>query len=216
MLSSSRIFTTFALLSLVLTPVPSAALVVPANEAKRVEVDAYLYKVSQSREVTMTLNGTTPIKNWKMSATGIVGEAVMAIAEGSELLEIRSLQFSLPVANLKGEVKAMDEDAYEALKADRHKDISFKLISADVSSRGGISRVAARGSLTVAGVTREVTLMMQGALKCDGTIAFTGSQLVKMSDYNVEPPSILFGAIKARDEMTLTYKLIFAKSQPRV
>jgi hypothetical protein len=32
-----------------------------------------------------------------------------------------------------------------------------------------------------------------------------------MSDYNVKPPSLLFGLVRARDEMTLTYTLIFTK-----
>jgi hypothetical protein len=42
-------------------------------------------------------------------------------------------------------------------------------------------------------------------------VTFTGSQHLKMSDYDVERPSLLFGAIKASNDMTLTYKLIFKK-----
>ncbi len=50
-----------------------------------------------------------------------------------------------------------------------------------------------------------------GTLPKMAAISFAGSEQVKMSDYNVERPSILFGVIKAGDLMTLTYNLIFIR-----
>lgn len=171
-----------------------------------------VYRLSPSKDVTMQLLGTTPIRDWKMSAHGLSGEARMTMSAERELLEIRDLEFSLPVHNLRGDVRAMEEDAYEALKADRHREITFKLRSATVTPKTATHYiVAAKGALTVAGVTREVTLKMYSNIGTDGAVTFTGSQVVRMSDYNVERPTLLFGAIKAGDDMTLTYKLIFTK-----
>jgi hypothetical protein len=52
---------------------------------------------------------------------------------------------------------------------------------------------------------------MAGEIARDGRVTFVGSEQVKMSDYNVERPSILFGVIKAGDLMTLTYTLVFIR-----
>jgi hypothetical protein len=162
--------------------------------------------------VIMNLSGTTPVKNWSMTANGLSGEAKLGVASNGLLSAVEDLVFVLPVHNLKGEVKAMDEDAYEALKADQHKEIVFKLATAAIALQpNNTSLVEAEGSLSVAGVTRKVTLKMYAFVNRDGSVTFTGSKKLKMSDYDVERPSLLFGAIKAGNEMTLTYKLIFTK-----
>jgi hypothetical protein len=170
------------------------------------------YRLSASKDVVMNLSGTTPVKNWSMSANGLSGEAKLGVATNGLLSVVEDLVFVLPVHNLKGEVKAMDEDAYEALKADQHKEIVFKLATAAIVPQpNNTSLVEAEGSLSVAGVTRKVTLRMYAFVNRDGSVTFTGSKKLKMSDYDVERPSLLFGAIKAGNEMTLTYKLIFTK-----
>ena len=144
------------------------------------------YRLSPSKEVMMNLSGTTPLKNWAMSAHGLNGDARMAVTKDDRLVEIRALSFSLPVLNLKGEQRAMDEDAYKALKADQYKDITFKLTSATVEPQcENHYNVEALGNLTVAGVTRTVVLKMRSQVSRDGSITFTGSENVKMSDYNV-------------------------------
>ncbi len=169
------------------------------------------YTMSNSNAVGMNLSGSTPLSAWTMNAHGISGTAKMAVTHG-QLRDINALTFSLPVYNLKGPHSAMDDAAYRALKADQYKDIEFHLASANVEPRGDHGYlVTAEGTLTVAGVTRAVTLTMHSHLSPDGSITFTGAQNLRMSDYNVERPSLLFGVIKARDEMTLNYTLIFTK-----
>ena len=170
------------------------------------------YKVRNSNEIALSLSGTTPLRNWKMSAQGLQGDAKMVISTLNQLIEIDSLTFSLPVRNLKGDQAAMDKDAYRVLKADRYKEIVFSLNSAKVEPEGEhLFLIKALGNLTVAGVTKEVTFTMHSKIAEDESISFTGSEVVRMSDYNVERPSLLLGTIRAGDKMTLTYTLIFSK-----
>lgn len=146
-----------------------------------------------------------------MTAHGLQGTALM-ILDGGKLIGIDTLTFTLPVLNLKGEDAAMDKSAYKALKANRYKDITFRLSSASLEPDIDLDGVVeAKGELSVAGVTRAVTLTMKSSIASDGSISFTGSEAVKMSDYNVERPSVLLGAIKAGNAMTLSYTLIFSK-----
>jgi polyisoprenoid-binding protein YceI len=182
------------------------------SEGLQEEADEVSYKVSPSREVVMNLLGTTPIKDWTMRAHGLTGEATMVITKDNRLSAIHALTFSLPVYNLQGDERGMDEDAYRALKADRYRDIVFNLTSATIAPQGDhLYLISALGTLTVAGVTRTVTLQMHSRVTKDGTMICTGSEALKMSDYNVERPSILFGVIKAGDGIVLTFNLIFIK-----
>lgn len=170
------------------------------------------YRLAQSKDVVMNLAGTTPIRNWNMTAHGLSGEAQMIVTSSDRLSNITALRFSLPVHNLKGDGDGMDNDAYKALKADLYPSIDFQLISAKIDSHGnGNYLVHAQGTLSVAGVTREVILEMTGTVVDNGSITFHGAEEVKMSDYNVERPSLLLGLIKAGDTMTLTYTLVFVK-----
>lgn len=170
------------------------------------------YRMSTSNDVWMYLAGSTPVKDWKMTAHGLHGEAQMQVSKDNQLLSIEGLAFSLPVHNLKGEGGSMDEHAYRSLKADQYKEITFSLISSTVEPLGpGSYSVKTLGNLSVAGVTRPVTLSMRAQVQRDGSLLFTGAEHLKMSDYNVERPSVLFGIIKADDAMTLTYNLIFSK-----
>jgi len=172
-----------------------------------------IYRLSQSHDVVMNLAGTTPVRNWCMTAHGLSGEAIMLVHE-DRLADITSLRFSLPVHNLKGDGDGMDRDCYTALKAEKYPTIDFELLSTAIESYANNSYlVRARGNLSVAGVTREVTLFMHGILDRNSTIRFTGSEELKMSDYHVERPSLLLGLIHAGDAMTLTYSLIFTKAQ---
>jgi len=136
----------------------------------------------------------------------------MTVASEHKLLGIDALTFRLPVRNLKGDQAAMDQDAYRALKADRYQEIIFTLNSSHIKSCGEDQYlVEAIGDLSIAGVTRPITMTMYGKVMPDGSVFFTGSQSLRMSDFNVERPSVLFGLIKADDEMRLTYTLIFSK-----
>jgi polyisoprenoid-binding protein YceI len=169
------------------------------------------YRMSASPSVEMKLEGSTPISTWQMSAHGVSGTANMAVTSEEKLEAINALTFELPVHNLKGQTGAMEEHAYTALKADQYKNITFHLTSASIVPANEGCLVQATGTLMVAGVTRTVTLDMHGEISQNGTIIFRGAQNLRMSDYNVKPPSLLFGLVRARDEMTLTYTLIFTK-----
>jgi polyisoprenoid-binding protein YceI len=170
-----------------------------------------VYRMKSSNDVVMYLAGTTPVKNWKLVAHGLEGNAAIVLSPDNALRAIDALTFSLPVDNLKGEEAAMEERAHEALKSERFKNILFVLNNATIDKEGDGYLVTAYGKLTVAGVTKDVVLDMKGKVSSDGSIAFAGAQPVKMSDYNVERPSLLFGIIRADDEMQLRYSLVFTR-----
>ena len=115
----------------------------------------------------------------------------------------------MSVKGLKSESELMDSRTYSTLKADKHQKINFKLVSADVTQQGGQYLIKATGNLTIAGVTKSVVLMANGVMNNDKLITVTGSKKIKMSEWQIKPPSFMFGAMKVGDEVTIDFNLKF-------
>ena len=160
----------------------------------------------------MTLAGTSTTHNWAMTAHSFTGNATMAVSSSGQLSAVSALNLVLPVQNLKGDHDGMNTNAYKALKSDQFKDITFKLTSAKVTSSGAKKyNIAVLGSLTIAGVTKPVTLNTAATVNTNGTVSCSGSVPILLSNYGVKPPSLMLGTMKVGNAMTLKYNLLLAK-----
>jgi polyisoprenoid-binding protein YceI len=160
----------------------------------------------------MTLAGTSTLHNWTMTAHAFTGTATVSLSSSNQLTAVSAFSLQLPVQNLKSESDGMNSNAYEALKSDKNKDIWFKLTSATVTSSGGSKyRIAALGNLTIAGVTKAITLNTTAQVNANGSISCSGSVPILLSNFGIERPSFMLGTMKVGDKMTLTYNLILVK-----
>ncbi|MEI6089208.1 MAG: YceI family protein [bacterium] len=174
-----------------------------------------LYSISNNKDVNMKLSGTSTLHNWNMNSKSIVGEANFEFAGDnlSELKDLSSLKVILPTSSLKSKEKQMDKNVYGALKADKYKDIVFKITSANVQPKqNNRYQLKTVGNLTIAGVTRQVNLDVFCQINEDQTITCSGTEKLKMTDYQVTPPTFLLGAMKTGDEVTLDFTVVFKKS----
>ena len=171
------------------------------------------YKISESKDMDMKLSGTSTLHKWTMDAKTFSGDADFNFkADGKDLSAVKSLTFSLVVADLKGSEGGLNKNAYKALKAKTYKDIDFKLLSATVTpEKDHKFLINAHGNLTIAGVTKEVTLHVESTVNANGTITCTGSEKLNMTDYAVKPPTFMLGAMKTGDAITLDFTLVYKK-----
>jgi hypothetical protein len=58
-------------------------------------------------------------------------------------------------------------------------------------------------------VSRDVDVTGVCTVNADKSIAINGSYKLKMTSYNVTPPSIMLGAIKTGDDITVNFNLLF-------
>ena len=158
----------------------------------------------------MTLYGSSTLHNWTMDAHTFAVSAQFTIAD-NQLTALNALMVVLPVHNLKSDHSSMDDNAYDALKADKYKDIVFKLTSATVTPHGSQYQIAASGNLTIAGATKAVTLNTTAVLNADGSISCSGTLPLKLSEFNIDRPSFMLGTMKVGDGLTLNYSLVFVK-----
>ena len=153
----------------------------------------------------MTLSGTSTLHDWMMNGTFQVEGYFHMDESTKELHSLSGLKFSLPVENLKSDKKRLDETAYKALKTDKYKDIFFHMTSASVTEvNTNKYLIKAMGDLSIAGVTRPITMNVYWIRNADNTITCKGIQKLKMTDFEVQPPGFL-GIMKAGDDIALDF-----------
>ncbi|HZV71817.1 MAG TPA: YceI family protein [Saprospiraceae bacterium] len=162
------------------------------------------YKLLMSK---IQIAGTSTLHDWTADVVKYDGTATLNFTNKT-LTGIKSLTLKMDAGTLKSKKgSTMDKNMYKALKTDQYPSITFTLTKvAPVSG----NKVNAEGELTIAGTSHTITILASSIYDANGQWIFTGSKTLKMTDYNVEPPVVLFGTLKTGNEITITFETTFA------
>lgn len=155
------------------------------------------------------IQGTSNIHDWEMKTEKGNSTAVFVTDVHGALSALTALTFTLPVESLKSEHSGMDKNAYKAMRSDKFAQLSFTILSASVKPAGSAYQIASKGKLTISGVTKDVDITGICTVNADKSITLNGSYKLKMTSYNVTPPSIMLGAIKTGDDITVKFNLLY-------
>ncbi len=171
------------------------------------------YTVKATTDIDVKLRGTSTLHDWEMNAIHTSGEAdfVFKTAADKELVAIKNLSFTIQVKDLKSDNDGLNKNAYEALKADKHKEICYLLTSSTLTPENGGYLIKSTGKLTIAGVSKVIYMDVHCVLNKNGTVTYRGSYKLKMTDYNVKPPSFMWGAMTTGDAMSLDFVVVYEK-----
>lgn len=126
---------------------------------------------------------------------------------------VRTFQLTVPVDKLSSGESGLDGNMRKALKGDRYKQIRFRMDSYDVlapSVAGAAFVIAMHGRLSLAGVERKVDVSATG-LRVKGSIQLSGSKDLLMTDYQIKPPTMMLGAIKTANLITVKFNATIQK-----
>lgn len=106
----------------------------------------------------------------------------------------------------------MNRDLRNALKADDFPNITFVFneivtVSEENNNLNSVE-LEVSGSLTIAGVTRQINVDLTGYTLDDNRVRAAGSKEIRMTDFGVEPPTAMLGLVKADNELTVHFDLI--------
>ena len=169
--------------------------------------------VYQSQTVDIKLSGTSNIHDWEMKAKKGTIVAAFAVDAHNKITALNNLTFTLPAKNLKSEHTGMDNNTYKALDTDKNPNISFVATSSTITPTGGSTyQINCQGKLSVAGTTKPTEIVATGKYNpADNSFTVTGVKKMKMTEYNVKPPTALLGTIKTGDEISIAYNVRFIK-----
>jgi polyisoprenoid-binding protein YceI len=163
----------------------------------------------------MTVKGTSSLHDWLCRVEQVTGQA-KAEVEGGKLTKLSSLTLSATSNSIRsikenGDYyeKAMDKNIYKALATDKHPNIVFTLSKVNSMKASGTSTlIDASGVLSIAGTRKEAIITVKATPGATG-IVFEGSVPIKMTDFNVDPPTALFGTIKTGNDVVVDFKMTF-------
>lgn len=114
-----------------------------------------------------------------------------------------ALVLRVPVKELRSGKSALDENLRRAMKAQEHPEVVFALSAWEGAAPGPVK---AKGVLTIAGVSKDVEV--GGTLALSGAgLRLEGEKTLLMSDFGIKPPTMMMGAIKTADKVTVKFRL---------
>jgi polyisoprenoid-binding protein YceI len=167
----------------------------------------------QSESVNIQLAGTSSIHDWTETSDKGTGNAVFAVNSNDKVISLSAMSFTLAAVSLKSGHKAMDKNTYKALKTDAHPNISFVLTSAKITPLEDDNyEIKCNGKLTIAGATNNTEITGTGKYnRAEKSFTVKGTKKMKMTDYQVKPPTVMLGAIKTGNDITISYTIKFVK-----
>lgn len=173
------------------------------------------YKIQPTS--TFSIVGSSNIRDWEAKASPTKGTMTFSDAFLKKDIPksgttIDATSFQIPVAAIDGgRGDIMNGKIRTALQAETHPNVSYELTSATVTGVSdkaqGTFDLESTGKLTIGGVTREITMNLKGQRKADGSYLFFGSKPMKMSQFEIEAPSALFGQLQTEDDIAIRFSL---------
>lgn len=177
--------------------------------------DAPRYLLDSASRVRVS--GDSTLHTWEAVSAKLDGRVIWEVKDNDSLMTsvdkavmaAPSFEARLKVASLKSGKAGLDSNLYKALNYENFPEISFKKVTLKrTECDDRFCRVRIKGLLSLAGRERWVTTV--GIFRSTGSALMLNTRFgVKMTDFDVEPPSVFFGAIQAHDDVELSVDLIF-------
>lgn len=175
--------------------------------------DAQRYVISEDSE--MWLEGTSTVNSFECEAETLRFDHDVEHDIEATGFSVPGVSLVVPVHDLDCDNRRMNRDMRNALQADAFPEIRLDVFRMDLLPEAAADTesqdmplVAFHGVMTLAGVSRDVTIRLAGWLDEQQRLHGQGTLDVKMTDFNVDPPTALFGLVKAHDDISIRFHLM--------
>ena len=152
---------------------------------------------------SVTIFGTSTIHDWESKVEQPIVDLVVNNAK-----QIQTLVVKIQVRSIKSGKGLMDTKTYDAFNADKNPTITFQLSEpTPLKISGKDVEAVLTGNLTMAGVTKKISFKTTGKITGDNVYKFVGSVPLKMTDYNMKPPTAMLGTMKTGDAITIKFDI---------
>ncbi|MGM0745908.1 YceI family protein [Rhodohalobacter sp.] len=163
----------------------------------------------------MHIDGEANVRSWDAAVEQVEGTLVMAEVE--EMMPenlsadlFKEMTLTIPVESIQSGSGGLTKNIHKYLNADDHPNITFTLNEVnEISVEDESAIITASGVVNANGVDSDVTLQVTASMNADGSINFQGEQELLMTSFDIDPPTAIFGTVRARDEMIISYNVNF-------
>ena len=162
---------------------------------------------------SITVDGTSTISDWTVKPESYTGSLMVSAKKESEITlkkgDISAIHLIIPGRSMRSENgDTMDSKIFRALKVDDFPNISYTLAHSikfsiiDKNKRN----FSVSGVLTIAGAEKTIQSNLN-VIYTNGVLSLSGEIAIKLSDFNIEPPSAMFGQIETGDDIIINFTL---------
>lgn len=151
-----------------------------------------------------TSNGHAEVEG-ATSVTTYTGESDQL--EGIVDLNADTVYFELPLKSIKTGISLRDQHMRDALEVEEYPKTRFSGRIVDgFPQKGKTVQTTVRGDYTIHGVTKQVEVT--GSVKWQGDqLLINGSFPIKITDYDIEPPTVMFMSVYDEHEIRVDVTL---------
>ena len=172
-----------------------------------------IYKLTPNRSAKVTVNGKSNVHDWEMTSTGVESQGIFKFNSKDELIGLSAFNFTVLAKSLKSGRSSMDGRTYKSIKADEFPKINYKLTYAEVTMvQSNKYSIQTTGILTIAGKTQSISMKVMALVNADQSISCHGAEKLMLTDYAIEPPSFMLGAMKVGNDLVIKFDLSYAKT----
>jgi polyisoprenoid-binding protein YceI len=184
------------------------AIIVPASGAWTV-ANEQLVLQPQSR---LWVDGTSTIRSFSCKAAEVNANvetngpnAIAALLIGDK--SVKSVKVTIPSERMDCGNGTMNEHMRKALKVKDNPTIVFTVASYDVNHEGDGITGTLNGTLDLGGVSKTISVPAAGKSE-GGMLHVTGSYPLRMTEYGLKPPTLMFGRIKVGETVKVNFDLL--------
>lgn len=194
-------------------PLTSLVVVITISVLSGFEVVRQTVSYEATSASKFSVEGTSTIHDWTCEAPDVQGTVQLGWETG-EIPVIENAQIRVAVGSMDCHHGKMDDKLRKALKLEEHPTMLFELNKAEVIATASADsfEVATDGFMMIAGQTRRVQITQYVSIRNDGTVVFRGDLPLAMKDYNVKPPTAVFGTIRTGNEVVIHFELVVERS----
>jgi len=171
-------------------------------------------QLSMQPESKLWLEGTSTMHEYSARASQLLGTIVvdsMLFVEGevdsSKLFQ--QVEVTIPVKMMLSGNEKLDNNMYGALKVEDHPTITYQMTRDSIISVSKDSiTVRTTGKLAVAGKEKVIDMLVTILKNPDSTLSIKGSKELLMTEFNIEPPSMMFGLLKTDNKVVIHFALL--------
>lgn len=164
----------------------------------------------QDAQADISISGTSTVRNWTCEVTAPVevtrgGSAPQApgFPDGVQSATVR-----VQVADIVCPEEQMEEHLREAMQAEEYPEIVYRLEEYALTEGGGATL---SGTMTILDTTNPIE--MEATLEeTDQGVRVAGETSLDMTDYGVEPPTVMLGMLEVGPEITLDFATVVSRA----
>jgi len=170
--------------------------------------------VTDSTVSTINVTGTSTLHGWTVAVNEVLDVPQALILVGENENTIDSFAFSVVVSSMDGGRGAsMNAKITKALQAAAHPVITYQqnepAIIGDIDNEGNF-KLLSKGMLKMVGMEKAIEIEVNGQ-KTDEGIILKGNKSLKFSEFDIEPPSAMFGQIVCGDDIAVNFEFRYTK-----